>query len=53
MALPALGYVTRKGEKTTAWAEGKNSARVTLSAAAVREKNMNVTRRGFPLEEKK
>ncbi len=53
VALPALGYVTRKGEKTTAWAEGKNSARVTLSAAAVREKNMNVTRRGFPLEEKK
>ena len=48
VALPALGYVTRKGEKTTAWAEGKNSARVTLSAAARREKKYERDTPRFP-----
>ena len=29
VALPALGYVTRKGEKTTAWAEGGKTQHVS------------------------
>ncbi len=54
VALPALGYVTRKGEKTTAWAEGGKTQHVShFRPPQFAKKNMNVTRRGFPLEEKK